>query len=326
MGVVGQFFKRLGRVQEIGVITALVALCLILGVTTENFFQVNNLINIFRQASYVGIMALGMVFVLSEGDVDLSVGGIYNLTGLITALMLTFGIPIIISVLIGIIVGALCGLFNLGLSVAFRIPTIIITLGTMSVFKGLGLVLSQASPIYQFSKDNWFFEIVGVTIPPDNKFGIPTSVIVMLVLTVLLAILYTSTVFGTRVRAIGANLAAAKFTGINVNKYRAYVFALMGGLCAIASSLEVAFLQAGNPAMGGGVELMVIAAAIIGGTALSGGQGSVVGALIGALIIAVIRNGIIQLGVSIYWQSTVTGFVIIAAVAVDYLFKRRRLA
>ena len=317
----GQFFKRLGRIQEIGVITALAALYLVLGFSTKHFFDLENLVNIFRQSSYVGIMALGMVFVLSEGDVDLSVGGIYNLTGLITALMLTFKIPIILSILIGIIVGALCGLFNLGLSVAFRIPTIIITLGTMSVFKGFGLVLSSASPIYQFSKDNWFFKIVGVTLV-----RIPSGVIVMIVLTIFLSILYTFTVFGTRVRAIGANLPAAKFTGININKYRALVFALMGALCAVASCLEVAFLQAGNPAMGGGIELMVIAAAIIGGTALSGGQGSVVGALIGALIIAVIRNGIVQLGVSIYWSSTVTGFVIIAAVAVDYLFKRRRLS
>lgn len=318
---IGQFFKRLGRIQEIGVITALIILYLVLGFATEHFFNPENLINIFRQSSYVGIMALGMVFVLSERDVDLSVGGIYNLTGLVTALMLTFKIPIVLSILIGIIVGILCGLFNLGLSIVFKIPTIIITLGTMSVYKGFGLVLSQASPIYQFSKDNWFFKIVGVNIG-----RIPTGVIVMIALTILLAILYTFTVFGTRVRAIGANPEAAKFTGINMNKYRAYVFALMGALCAVASCLEVAFLQAGNPAMGGGIELMVIAAAIIGGTALSGGQGSVLGALIGSLIIAVIRNGIVQLGVSIYWSSTVTGFVIIAAVAVDYLFKRRRLS
>ncbi|MBA7480239.1 D-allose transport system permease protein AlsC [subsurface metagenome] len=266
-------------------------------------------------------MALGMVFVLSERDIDLSVGGIYNLTGLITALMLTFGIPIVLSVLIGILVGILCGLFNLGLSITFKIPTVIITLGTMSVYRGFGLVLSQATPIYQFPKDNWFFEVVGVSLG-----GIPTSIIVVIVLTIMLVILYSFTIFGTRVRAIGANPDAAKFTGININKYRAYVFALMGALCAVASAIEVAFLQSGNPSMGGGLELMVIAAAIIGGTALSGGQGSVLGALIGSLIIAVIRNGIVQLGVSIYWTSTITGFVIIAAVAVDYLFKRRKLS
>jgi ribose transport system permease protein len=314
-------FKKIGRIQEIGVITALLALILILGFSTEHFFDLKNLIQILRQSSYVGIMALGMVFVLSERDVDLSVGGIYNLTGLVTALMLANGLPIIVSILIGICVGMLCGLFNFTLSVALKIPTIIITLGTMSVYRGFGLVISSASPIHQFPKDTWFIQVVG-----RNIGMIPTSVVVLLVLTLILAIVYGFTIFGTRVRAIGSNPEAAKFSGININKYKAFVFMLMGAMCAIASTLEVAFLEAGNPAMGGGIEMMVIAAAIIGGTSLAGGQGSVLGALIGAVIIAVIRNGIVMLGVSIYWSSTVTGFVIIAAVAVDYIFKRRKLS
>ncbi|MHB1376309.1 MAG: ABC transporter permease [Candidatus Humimicrobiaceae bacterium] len=315
-------FKKIGRIQEIGVITALVALYLILGFSTKHFFDFNNLISILRASSYVGIMSLGMVFVISEREIDLSVGGIYNLTGLVTALMLVKGLPILLAILVGILIGMACGLLNFGLSYAFKIPMIIITLGTMSVYKGFGLVISQASPIYKFSRDTWFVKVVGVTL-----FGkIPTGVVVLLVLTAVLALVYGFTIFGTRVRAIGSNPEAAKFSGININKYRAMVFALMGALCAVASTLEVAFLQAGNPSMGGGIEMMVIAAAIIGGTSLAGGQGSVIGALIGAVIISVIRNGIVQLGVDIYWSATVTGFVIIAAVAVDYLFKRRKLS
>ena len=312
-------FRRLGRVQELGVGTALVLLILVLGFSTEHFFDDNNLISIVRSSSFIGIMALGMVFVLSERDVDLSVGGIYNLAGIFTAFLLTKDFPIVVAILGGLAVGIVCGLFNIGLSLAFNIPTIIITLGTMSVFRGLGLVLCQARPFYEFDKDNWFFQIVGVNIG-----SIPTPVIIMLALTVILFIVYGFTVFGTRVRAIGANPDAARFTGINISKTRIYVFMLMGALSALAGILEVAYLQTSSPAMGTGFELKVIAAAIIGGTALSGGFGSIIGAIIGTLIISTITNGIVQLGVSAYWTSTVTGFVIIAAVAVDYLFKRAR--
>ena len=168
-------------------------------------------------------------------------------------------------------------------------------------------------------KSSWFFTIIGVNIG-----RIPTPVVIMLVLTVLLFIVYGFTVFGTRVRAIGANPDAARFTGINISLNRVFVFMLMGGLSAVAGMLEVAYLQTSTPSMGSGFELKVIAAAIIGGTALSGGFGSILGAIIGTLIISTITNGIVQLGVSQYWSSTVTGFVIIAAVAVDYLFKRAK--
>jgi len=312
----------LGKIQEIGVIVALVTLCLILGFSTKNFFGVDNFIAILRSSTYMGIMALGMVFVLSARDVDLSVGGIYMLSGMMTALMLEKELPILIAVLIGILVGIACGLVNFGLSVTFKIPTIIITLGTMSVYRGLGLVISSARPIYRFSHDTWFIQILG-----KNLFWkMPSGIIVLLVLAVVLAYIYSSHVFGTRVRGIGSNPEAARFSGINIDKYRAMVFVLMGTLCAIASTLEVSFLEAANPSMGSGIELMVIASAIIGGTSLSGGKGSILGAIIGALIISVIKNGIVQLGVSVYWASTVTGFVIIAAVALDYLFKRRRIA
>jgi ribose transport system permease protein len=313
--------KRLGRVQELGVGTALVVLILAIGFSTEHFFDLNNLVAIIRAASFTGIMALGMVFVLSGRDVDLSVGGIYNLAGIFTAFLFVKEFPIWFCILGGITVGVLCGLLNIGLSLAFKIPTIIITLGTMSVFRGLGLVLSQARPFYQFEKDNWFFQVVGVSIGK-----VPTPLIILVVLTLILAVVYGFTVFGTRVRAIGANPEAARFTGINITKNRIFVFMLMGALAALAGVLEVAYLQTSSPSMGSGSELMVIAAAIIGGTALSGGSGSIIGAFIGTLLIMTIRNGIVHLGVSAYWSATVTGFVIIAAVAVDYLFKRARKA
>ncbi len=311
--------KKLIRVQEFGVGLALILLCLVLGFSTENFFTVENFIGILRQTAFIGIMALGMVFVLSMGDVDLSVGAIYNISGIFCAFLLTNKFPIWIAVIGGLAVGILCGMFNIGLSLAFRIPTIIITLGTMSIFTGLGLVICQSRPLYDFPKTSFFYTVIG-----DTVGNFPTTALILLILTVVLFIIYGFTIFGTRVRAIGANLNAAKFTGINVTIHRVYVFMLMGALCAVSGVLEVAFLQASSPSMGVASNISVIAAAIIGGTALSGGSGSILGALIGALIISVIRNGIVQLGVSTYWSATVTGFVIIAAVAIDYLFKRTR--
>ena len=311
--------RRIGRVQELGVGLALLVLYLVLGFSTKHFFGYNNIISILRQASFMGIMSLGMVLVLSMRDVDLSVGSIYNLAGIFTAFLLTNKFPVWIAVLGGLAIGVLCGLFNIGLSLAFRIPTIIITLGSLSVFKGLGLVLCQGRPFYEFSKDSFFFTVIGVNI---GRW--PTTAVILLVLTFVFFIIYGFTVFGTRVRAIGANPEAARFTGINIKNYRIYVFMVMGALAALSGVLEVAFLQSSNPSMGVGTELNVIAAAIIGGTSLAGGSGSILGALIGALIIAVIKNGIVQLGVPTYWSSTVTGFVIIAAVAIDYLFKRAK--
>lgn len=311
--------KRVFRVQEFGIGLALILLYLVLGFSTQHFFSLENLIGILRQTSFIGIMALGMVFVLSMGEVDLSIGSIFNITAITCAFLLTHHYPIILAVLGALIVGLLCGLLNIGLALAFKIPAIIITLGTLSVFQGLGLVICQARPLYDFPKTSSFFTVIGTSIG-----GLPTMALFMLILTVILFIIYGFTIFGTRVRAIGANINAAKFTGININKYRVLVFMLMGTLSALSGILSVAFFQSSNPSVGISSNLDVIAAAIIGGTALSGGFGSIIGALIGALIISVIRNGIVQLGVSTYWSSTVTGFVIIAAVAIDYLFKRTR--
>jgi ribose transport system permease protein len=311
--------KKVLKFQELGVGLALVILSLILGFTTENFFNLNNLIAILRQSVFIGVMALGMVFVLSSRDVDLSVGGIYNVSGIITAFFIFKGFPILVAVLAGLCAGILCGLLNISLALIFKIPTIIITLGTMGIFKAFGLVICQSKQIYDFPKDSIFFTVIGTKIGP-----IPTGVIILILLTIVLSLVYGFTLFGNRVRGIGSNPEAARFSGINIAKYRVIVFMLMGALAATAGILEVSFLQLSNPSMGSGTELMVIAAAIIGGTALSGGTGSILGALIGTLIIMVVRNGIVQLGVSPYWSSAVTGIVIIAAVAVDYLFRKGR--
>ena len=310
--------NRVRQVDEIGVLVALFILGFILSVSTESFLNPTNLLQVARQSSYYGIMAVGMVFVISMGDIDLSVGSILMLVNIVVSLALREGVPLGAAILLGVGVGAICGLFNGVLSVLLRIPTIIVTLGTLSVFRGIGLVISKATPISQFSKDNWFFRTGG-----GDILGVPSSVVVMLLVGVVGFVLFNRTSFGRRVQAIGSNRQAALFSGIRINQNRIMVMTLNGIISSIAGMMALAFLQAGDPQTGPGFELYVIASAIIGGTALTGGSGSIPGAILGALIIAVIRNGLVLIGLSAYWSTVATGAVIILAVAIDYFIKRR---
>jgi len=312
--------RRVGAVDEIGVLAALATICLFLTITTEQFWSTNNLLVVTRQASYVGILAVGMVFVISMGDIDLSVGSTLMLASVCMAYLIRDGQNIWLAVLVALAVGSLCGLVNGVLSVGLRIPTIIVTLGTLSAYKGLGLVVSEGAPvaIERDDRQGWFFQEIG-----GKLAGVWTSVWVMILVALAGWILFNRAAFGRRVQAIGSNLQAARFSGIRIARYRILVMTLMGLICGIAAVVVLAFNQNGNPQTGIGIELKVIAAAIIGGTALTGGSGSVLGAIIGALIVWLIQNGLTLLHVDPNWFDVATGAVIIAAVTLDYLIKRR---
>ncbi len=313
-------YLRLRAMQELGVLIALIALCVALTIATPTFPTTMNLLKVARQASYIGIMAVGMVFVVSMGDIDLSVGSILTLTNVVTAMALRAGLPIPVALLIGLAAGAICGLINGGIAVALRIPMIIVTLGTLSVYRGVALVLCNNAPISQFPKTGFFFDVVGGNI---TRFNVPASVILMLIVTVLGWLVITRTVFGRRVQAIGGNPQSARLSGINIDRYRIGVMTLNGMIAAFAGIIALAFLQSADPSTGPGYELWVIASVIIGGTALSGGHGSVPGAILGALIIYVIRNGLVLLGAPSNTDTAVTGGAIIVAVAIDSFVRRR---
>jgi ribose transport system permease protein len=320
-GGIRDLARKLGQIDEIGVIGALVVLIVLLAVLVpETFLTAQNFINVSRQASYVGIMAVGMVFVIAMGDIDLSVGSIWMFSSVLMAIALRDGYSIWIAVLVCMLAATLCGLLNGALSVALGIPTIIVTLGTLSLFRGLGLVVTEASPISGYSHDTWFFEWIGGR---DPVFGVWISVWVMLIVAVVGWLLFNRTPFGRRVQAIGSNLQAARFSGIRVARTRILVMTLMGFIVGIAAIVALAFNRNGSPTVGVGTELSVIAATIIGGTALTGGSGSVLGAVLGALIIALIQNGLALLAVPPAWSVAVTGIVIIVAVTLDYFIKRR---
>lgn len=314
-------YRWVSGLQEIGVLIALVLLCVALAISTHSthtFLDQTNLLQVARQASYYGIMAVGMVFVVSMGDIDLSVGSILTLTNVVTAIALRSNLPVPLALLIGVATGAACGFVNGGLAVLLRIPMIIVTLGTLSVYHGLALMFCSATPVHEFSKESFLFTVGG-----NEILGIPSSVVMMLIVGAVGWVSITRTSHGRHVVAIGGNPISARLSGLPINKYRIAVMTLNGVIAAIAGIMSLAFLQSADPSNGVGSELWVIASVIIGGTALSGGKGSVPGAILGALIIAVIRNGLILIGAPTYAGTAVTGAVIIIAVAIDSLVKRR---
>ena len=312
-------WHRLRSLDEIGVIVALLSVCGLLWLAAgDQFARSGNLLQVARQASSYGIMAVGMVLLLSMSEIDLSVGAILTLVNIVTAIALREGMWMPFAILTGLATGATCGLCNGLLAVLLRIPTIIITLGTLSIFRGLALVLAKGTPVGNFAKDNWLFDLGS-----GQVFGVPTSVWVMLAVGTAGHLVLKHTAFGWRAQAIGSNAQAARFSGIPLPRYRIAAMTIMGLVAGIAGVMELAFLQSGSPTTGQGYELYVIAAAIIGGTALAGGSGSVVGAILGALLIAVIRNGLVLLEFSSYWGIVVTGVVIIAAVAIGGLVKKQ---
>ena len=317
-GIRPPIWRRLRAIDEMGVLVALLSVCLLLTVTAgPQFAQTGNLLQVARQASSYGILSVGMVLLLSMGEIDLSVGAILTLVNIVTALALREKLPLGVAILAGLATGAVCGLMNGLLGFSLRVPTIIVTLGTMSIYRGLALVFSKATPIGNFSKDNFLFDLGS-----HGPMGVPTSVWLMLLMGALGHAVLHHTAFGWRAQAIGSNAQAARFSGIPLAQYRVLAMTLMGLVAGVAGVMELAFLQSGSPTTGQGYELYVIASAIIGGTPLTGGSGSVAGGMLGALLSAVIRNGLVLLELSANWGTVVTGVVIIADVAIVGLVKR----
>lgn len=316
----GLVWRALG-IEELGIFAALLLLCVGLAIARPRFLLADNLLGVARQASDYGIMAIGMVFLLAMGEIDLSVGSVLMLSNVVAALALRAGAPLPLAVAAGLATGAACGASNGLLSVLLRVPTIIVTLGTMYVFWGLGLAVSANKPVADFPApvlDSPFFTVLG-----EDILGVPAGVVVMVLLAALAHVLLHHTPFGWRLMASGSNRQAARFSGIAIGRYRVLAMTLMGVVAAVAGVMSLAFSGSGDPQAGPGMEIFVIAAAIIGGTPLSGGSGSVIGAVLGALLIAVIGNGLAMLDVPPTWTKATTGGTIVAAVAVGTLLKRR---
>jgi ribose transport system permease protein len=297
---------------------------IISGLARPGFFEPSNLLQLARGTSFFGIIALGMVFMLSHGDVDLSVGSNYYVSAVVVALAMVSGLNPWLAAGLGVLSGFVLGLLNGIIAILVRIPVLIVTLGTLSAYRGLGLVLSHTADVVtpHAARSGSFFMAVKF----DFLDLIPTPVMIFFVLAVILQIVLNRTRFGLRLKAIGSNSDAARLLGIPITQTRILATGLVGICVGLVSVLTVGFFGSVNTMLGAGNELLVVSAVIIGGTPLTGGKGTVIGALIGALVISVISSSIVQLGVGAEWSSFVTGSVVVVAVALDRAVQHRREA
>ena len=282
----------------------------ILSVASPYFLQFNNLINLMRQISLNAIVAGGVTFVILTGDIDLSVGSIVAVSGtLFAGFILNMGLPVWISIILGLGVGTAFGLLN-GVIVAYtRIPAIIVTLGMMTIARGAALLYSGGYPITGLPDS---VEFIG-----RGHIGpIPVPVVIMVIIFTTAGIILTRTKFGRYVYALGGNEETVRLAGISVKKIKMKIFMISGFLSAVSGLIVTARLSSGQPMSGQGWELNAIAATVVGGTSIAGGRGTIIGTLIGAVIIGMISNGLNLLNVSPYMQRVVRGSVIIIAVLV----------
>lgn len=301
--------KRL-KFQGLGSLIGLLLIVVALSVLADNFLTLNNLFNVFRQVSINALIAFGMTFVILIGGIDLSVGSILALSGALTAGMMAGGMDTWISVIVGLGAGMAMGAFN-GLLVAWgRLASFIVTLATMTIFRGLTLVYTDGKPITGLNKDFAYFG-------KGYFLQIPMPIIWMVIAFVVLYIILKHSTFGRRVYAIGSNEEATWLSGIGTAKVKVWVYSISGLLAAVSGIILTSRLNSAQPTAGFTYELDAIAAVILGGTSLSGGKGWIVGTLIGAVIIGILNNGLNLLNVSSFYQQVVKGSVILIAVLLD---------
>ncbi len=311
---------NLSSLRELGILIVFILLLVVLMILSPNAFaRPANFINILKQASINGILATGMMYVIISGGIDLSVGSIVALTGVVAATFAHPGeYPLIVPILLSVVIGTLVGLAN-GAGVAYgNIPAFIVTLGSMTIVRGLALIVSNGQPVFNVTKS---FEALAGGFVFDV---IPSLVVYYVVITVICAFVLNKTLFGRRVYAVGGNEVAARVSGINVNRIKLAVYGLSGFLAGIAGLLLASRTVSGNPTAGTSYELDAIAAVIIGGVSMNGGSGKWYGTVIGALLIAVIGNGLDILNVSSHFQLLIKGSIIIAAVLLDVKGKARQ--
>lgn len=305
--------------QRYGILIALVVVCLTLAVISENFLSTRNILNVLRQTSINGILAIGMTFVILTRGIDLSVGSVVALAGVVAASFATTSstgmigsapFPVFVAILMGLAVGMACGGVS-GLIVSrFRVPAFVATLGMLSAARGLTLIYSGGRPIPSLTEE---FRWIGT----GSILGIPVPIFLLLGTFAVAHFVLTQTRFGRHVYAVGGNPHAAKVSGLPVKRIRFAVYVIAGGLAGLAGMVLAARTGSALPQAGIAYELDAIAAVVIGGTSLAGGVGRVTGTLIGALLIGVMNNGLDLMGVESYYQQVIKGILIVAAVMLD---------
>ena len=303
--------------RRAGALVGLFLLCALLSALSPFFFTPSNLMNVMEQTAINAVIAVGMTFVILSAGIDLSVGSITALSGVVLANRLQAGWGLGPSLVAGVVTGALCGLLSGLLITRGKLPPFIATLGMMSMARGAALLFTDGRPISGFDESLRFLST-------GRLAGVPVPVLLTIVLYALAIVLLNRTRFGRYVYAIGGNEEATRLSGVTVHFHKTAVYVLSGVTAALASILLTARLNSAQPIAGMMYELDAIAAVVIGGTSLTGGLGTLGGTLIGALTMGVLRNGLNLLGISSFLQQIVIGFVIIVAVLTDSLVKSKR--
>jgi len=307
---------RFWRWEASGILVALIVLIAVLSLATDNFLSTYNMSVVARQAAFVGLVALGQTLVLLVGGIDLSVGAAAGLSAIVGSLLLTmFGVHPYLVIPLTMVFGLILGLINGAFVAGLRLNPFIVTLATWEIFAGMTLVITKGYPIRPLGET---FAVFG----RGDIFGVPVPVLIFIAAGIILIWMLTQTRFGRNIFAVGGNRDAAVLAGIRVKYVELVAFGLAGMFAALAGILFASRMDAGQPSVGEGWLMGAITAAILGGTSLRGGQGSIIGTMLGALLLAVLANGTVLLNVSGFWQRVIVGGVVLIAVLVD-LFRRR---
>ncbi|MGO4269200.1 ABC transporter permease [Paenibacillus sp. TAF58] len=304
-------------VSNSGILIALVSLIVFFALTTSTFLSTSNVLNVLRQISINAIIAFGMTFTILINGIDLSVGSILAVSQVITIGLLFMGVPIVPALIVGLLIGAVLGLINGFVITKGKIPPFIVTLSMMIMARGFAYVLTGGRPM---SFNNEILSFIG-----NGYIGpIPVPIIIMVICLIITSFILNKTKFGRHVYAVGGNREAARFSGIQISKIEMIVYTISGLLAGLSGVILAARMSSAQPTSGSGFELDAIAAVVLGGTSFSGGIGKIGGVFIGALIIGVLNNGLNLMHVSSYWQMIIKGLVIVTAVYVDSLKKKKR--
>lgn len=304
--------------HNLGIILGLLVLCIVISVINPNFLTSNNLLNVLRQTSTNLYLALAMTMIIILGGIDLSVGSIMAVVGVVTtALIAQFSAPVYLAVAAGVAVGILVGAMNGYVVATTVIPPFIVTLATMNIARGAAYVLTDGKPVRVMSDS---FNNIG-----SGYVGgiIPMPVVYLVIILLLCYLIMNKTKLGRYMYAVGGNAEAAKFAGINIKKVKFFAYTFSGLMASVAGIVLASRMFSGQPTAGNGAELDAIAAVVLGGTSMTGGSGRIGGTVIGALIIGILSNGLNLMGVSSFWQYIVKGIVILVAVYADVIKKRK---
>lgn len=311
--------------QRVLAFASLVVLLVFFSITSPNFMQTSNMLAILQATSVNGVLAVAATLVIISGGIDLSVGTLMTFTAVVSGILLTnMNLPLPVGVLGAILAGAFCGFCSGSFVAKMKIPPFIATLGMMLILKGMSLVLSGARPIYFNNTEGYDAisrgSLIGEVLP---FLPIPNGVLILFIVAGVASYVLSKTVLGRYCFGIGSNEEAVRLSGVNTDRWKIAIYAVAGGICGIAGILISSRLNSAQPALGLGYELEAIAAVVIGGTSLSGGRGTIIGTLIGALIVAVLTNGLRVLSVAQEWQTVITGIIIILAVYADMMRRQK---